>query len=347
VAARKTTGRRITLRSQWQKLCDLVNRFKGKKVVVAGDLVLDRFWYGAVQRVSREAPVPIVKLSDTRMMPGCAANTVWNLAALGAETIPVGIVGQDVEGTALLSLLESAGSNTGRIIKLENYITPTKTRVLAGALHGAKQQLVRVDSGEADTFPDFAVSRIRSALSEALQDADALILSDYGYGLVKACGVEDFLASVQVTALDSRFAIKNFHGLTVATPNEEEFEEACEKPVRSDETLFRREGVSMREKLGLKALIVTRGKKGMTVFQESDRVTDVPVVGSDQVVDVTGAGDTVISTCVLALTSGADVLESANIANAAGGIVVQKHGTATTNPEELKNTLELWGRGRL
>lgn len=335
------------MRNEWKRLFDIVDTFSGKKVVVIGDLVLDRFWYGAVQRVSREAPVPIVKLSTTRMMPGCAANTVWNLAALGAKAVPVGIVGQDAEGEVLVSLLRDAGSPIDHVLKVEEWVTPTKTRVLAGALHGAKQQLVRVDSGDARSLSRETIEALRKHLSLALEGADAAVLSDYGYGLVKASGAEDFLSRVPVSALDSRFALTSFHGLTVATPNEEEFEEACGRPVCGDEKLLNREGESIREKLGLKALIVTRGKKGMSVFKEDGLVNHIPVVGSDQVVDVTGAGDTVISACVLALCSGAEVLEAAHIANAAGGIVVQKHGTAVTTQEELKETLERWGKGEL
>lgn len=335
------------MRNEWKRLFDIVDTFSEKKVVVIGDLVLDRFLYGAVQRVSREAPVPIVKLSTTRMMPGCAANTVWNLATLGAKAVPVGIVGRDAEGEVLVSLLRDAGSPTDHVLRVEEWVTPTKTRVLAGALHGAKQQLVRVDSGEARSLSREIINALREHLSSALDGADAIILSDYGYGLVKASGAEDFLDRAPVSALDSRFALTGFRGLTIATPNEEEFEDACGKPVRCNEKLFRSEAEAMRKRLHLSALIVTRGKRGMSVFDKDGQAHDLPVVGSDQVVDVTGAGDTVISACVLALCSGAEVLEAAHIANAAGGIVVQKHGTAVTTAEELKETLERWGTGEL
>ncbi len=335
------------MRERWRKLSEIVGRFAGVRVVVAGDLVLDRFWYGAVQRISREAPVPIVRLTRTRLVPGCAANTAWNLAALGATPVPVGVAGQDREGDALLSLFAQKGIPLEAIARPAAWETPTKTRILAGPLHGPKQQLARVDSGEANVFTPGLVSELRSALDRALEGAGALILSDYGLGLVGAVGVQEYSGAVPVSALDSRFALGQFHGLTTATPNEEEFEEACEVSLGDDEALLESVGESLRARMGLKALLVTRGAKGMSLFETGQRPLHLPVVGSDQVVDVTGAGDTVIAAYVLALCAGATFPEAAAIANAAGGIVVQKHGTATTGVEELKATLQAWGEGKL
>ena len=335
------------MRERWRNLSEIVGRFAGIRVVVAGDLVLDRFWYGAVQRISREAPVPIVRLTRTRLVPGCAANTAWNLAALGATPVPVGVAGQDREGDALLSLFAEKGIPVDAIARPEAWETPTKTRILAGPLHGPKQQLARVDSGEANVFTPGLVSELRSALDRALEGAGALILSDYGLGLVGAVGVQEYSGAVPVSALDSRFALGQFHGLTTATPNEEEFEEACEVSLGDDEALLESVGESLRARMGLKALLVTRGAKGMSLFETGQRPLHLPVVGSDQVVDVTGAGDTVIAAYVLALCAGATFPEAAAIANAAGGIVVQKHGTATTGVEELKATLQAWGEGKL
>ena len=337
------------MRERWRDLCRIVDGFGGTRVVVAGDLVLDRFWYGHVQRVSREAPVPIVRLIQTRFLPGCAANTVWNLSALGASPLPVGVVGEDPEGAELLRLFRERGISIEGITRVPGWVTPTKTRVLAGTLHGPRQQMVRVDSGEVNAFSPGLVRRIRFALERALAGAGAkaMILSDYGYGLVQAAGVADFLGAVPVSALDSRYALGAFRGLTTATPNEEEFEETIGRRVGDDQQLLEREGAALRERLGLKALLVTRGAKGMSLFEEGQKPLHFPVVGSDQVVDVTGAGDTVISSYVLSLCAGAAFAEAAAVANAAGGIVVQKHGTATTDPQELKRTLEEWGEGRL
>ncbi len=337
----------MDMRDRWQELAGVVRAFDGLRVVVAGDMVLDRFWYGAVQRISREAPVPIVRIASTRLLPGCAANTVWNLAALGADVIPVGVVGDDDGGRQIRKLFADKGLDARGIVTEPAWETPTKTRILAGTLHGPKQQLVRVDSGEENVLTAELVRRVKERLGDLLEGASALILSDYGCGLVQALGVNAFASRVGISALDSRFALTEFHGLTTATPNEEEFELACGKTLDDDETLLDDEGRAMRERLGLKALLVTRGRKGMSLFEEDEPPVHLPVVGEDQVVDVTGAGDTVISAYVLALAAGAGFVEAASIANAAGGIVVQKHGTATTDRDELARTLREWGEGRL
>lgn len=337
----------MTTRNDWPRLVKFVRAFSGARVVVAGDLVLDRFWYGAVQRISREAPVPIVRIASTRLLPGCAANTVWNLAALGAAVVPVGVVGEDESGRQIQRLFAKKGVDCRGIVSAREWETPTKTRILAGTLHGPRQQLVRVDSGEENVLSDGLVKEVKKRLHEVLDGASALILSDYGCGLVQALDVDEYVTNVGISALDSRFALTEFKGLTTATPNEEEFELACGKQLDEDEGLLDREGQAMRERLGLQALLVTRGRKGMSLFEKNKPPVHLPVVGEDQVVDVTGAGDTVISAYVLALAAGAGFLDAASIANAAGGVVVQKHGTATTDPEELVRTLQEWGEGRL
>jgi rfaE bifunctional protein kinase chain/domain len=325
----------------------VADAFSGTPVAVLGDLVLDRFWYGAVQRISREAPVPIVRLTRARLLPGCAANTVWNLAALGAEVRPVGVTGEDETGRQLLGLFREAGLSVEGIVARSGWETPTKTRILAGTLHGPRQQLVRVDSGEENPLPGDLLDRVRSRLAAALDGARSLVLSDYGYGLVAAAWRPDLAARVPIVALDSRFGLLNYPGLTTATPNEEEFEEACGDAAGDDEAGLAERGEALRARQGLKALLVTRGARGMALFQAEEPPSFLPIVGSDQVVDVTGAGDTVISTYVLALCAGASFLEAAALANVAGGIVVQKHGTAATNVAELKKTLQAWGEGRL
>lgn len=335
------------MRESWRDLCEIVSRFNGKRVVVLGDLVLDRFWYGTVQRLSREAPVPIVRLADTRLMPGCAANTVWNLSALGAAPVPVGVVGTDPEGQEILALFEKRGIHSGHLERWPPWVTPTKTRVLAGTFHGPKQQMVRVDSGEENLFEENVIGRMKGHLASALEGSDALIVSDYGYGLAQAIRAQDFLTDARLSAIDSRFDLESFSGVTTATPNEEEFERAIGKTVEDDGALLESEGQALRARLGMKALLVTRGGKGMSLFEQGRPPLHLPVVGSDQVVDVTGAGDTVISSYVLALCAGATFPQAAAIANAAGGIVVQKHGTATTTPEEIRHTLQEWGEGRL
>lgn len=338
---------RVDGRPLWKRLSEVASGFGGTKVAVLGDMVLDRFWYGAVQRISREAPVPIVRMERSRLLPGCAANTVFNLAALGARVVPLGVVGDDEAGRELFLLFEKAGIATEGLLREKGWETPTKTRVLAGTPHGPRQQLVRVDAGEANETTESIRAALGRSLAEAAGSLQVLVLSDYGYGLVPALWKEPPASLPPVTALDSRFNLRDFFGLTTATPNEEEFEEAAGGPVGDDEELLCRKGEALRARQGLKALLVTRGAKGMALFEEGKAPFFLPIVGSDQVVDVTGAGDTVIATYVLALAAGASFLEAALLADVAGGIVVQKHGTATTSVPELLRTLEAWGEGRL
>lgn len=335
------------MRERWRELQKLTGKLSGHRVVVAGDLVLDRYWNGPVQRISREAPVPIVRLDETKLMAGCAANTVVNLAALGANVLPVGVVGKDREGSALLALLEEAGADCSGVVRASAWTTPTKTRVLAGTLHGPRQQLVRVDSGESNMFTPAVVKAVRQSITKALESAAALVISDYGYGLVSAIGAAEYAPRVRVSALDTRFGLKTFHGLTTATPNEEEFAAAAGADSVVSLPALEKSGEALRRGLGLKALLVTRGSRGMCLFEEGKSPEHIPIVGTDQVVDVTGAGDTVISTYVLALCAGGKFSQAAHLANVAGGIVVERQGPATTSAAELSARLQAWGKGEL
>jgi len=335
------------MRGQWKELSEIVKRFGGARVVVAGDLVLDRFWYGAAERISREAPVPIVKLNRAVNLPGCAANTIWNLAALGSVPRPVGIVGTESEGRQVLRLFEENRFDCSGILREPRWETPTKTRVFAGTLHGPRQQLARIDSGEQNLLGPDLVEMLKKTLAAAIENADALIFSDYGYGVVEAVFDPDLLRSVPVSAIDSRFALTRYEGLTTATPNEEEFVKACGRPSAEDDRVLEKEGERLRERMRLAALLVTRGAKGMSLFEAGKAPVHLPVVGADQVVDVTGAGDTVMATYVTALCAGASFVQAAAIANTAGGIVVQRHGPATTSPQEIREALEAWGAGKL
>lgn len=335
------------MKKDWKKLVKIVSSFEKTPVLVAGDLVLDRFWFGAVQRISREAPVPIVRLYKTFLAPGCAANSAANLASLGARPVVVGVVGRDSEGSQLVRLLDRLGADTRYILRERSWTTPTKTRILAGTIHGPKQQLVRVDIGEDAVFTRPVVAKVESSLKKAACIVKASVISDYGYGLAGSMDILKVLGGRTLTAVDSRFAMTSFAGAATATPNEEEFERAIGKPTPADLKLFEKEAESLRKKLGLKALLVTRGSRGMALFEASGKPVHIPVAGKDEIVDVTGAGDTVIAAYVLSLARGASYEEAAQIANVAGGIAVQKPGTATVSGQELADWLELWGKGKI
>lgn len=334
------------MKKDWKKLVQIVSSFEKTPVLVAGDLVLDRFWFGAVQRISREAPVPIVRLYKAFLAPGCAANSAANLASLGARPVVVGVVGKDSEGSQLVRLLDRLGADTRYILRERSWTTPTKTRILAGTIHGPKQQLVRVDIGEDAVFTRQVVAKVEMSLKKAAGTAKVSVISDYGYGLAGNVDLMKVLGGRTLTAVDSRFAMTSFAGAATATPNEEEFERAIGKPAPGDLKLFEKEAEALRKKLRLKALLVTRGSRGMALF-EGNKPVHIPAAGKDEIVDVTGAGDTVIAAYVLSLAGGASYREAAQIANVAGGIAVQKPGTATVSRAELTEWLELWGKGRI
>lgn len=335
------------MRKHFKKLVKIVESFGNTKILVIGDLVLDRFWYGTVQRISREAPVPIVKHTKSVIVPGCSANCASNLASLGTKPIVFGVVGKDFEGKSLIKLLNKIGGETRFIIQEKEFVTPTKTRILAGSLHGPKQQLVRVDYGEEPKYNNVLNKKLEEKLKSAVKNVTSAIISDYGYGLFENPNIFEIIKKVKIVGVDSRFSLSYFKGATTATPNEEEFEKAIKKSLPEDLREFEKEGERLRAFLELEALLVTRGSKGMALFEKGKKAIHIGIVGKGEVVDVTGAGDTVIATYIVSLSNGADFVEAANIANVAGGIVVQKPGTATVSQSELISQIEKWGRNLL
>jgi rfaE bifunctional protein kinase chain/domain len=329
-----------------QRLQALVDNFAGRRVLVAGDLIADEFIYGEVARVSREAPVLILKYDTTELVPGGAGNAASNVAALGGRAALAGLVGGDAEGRRLLASF-SRGVNRSAIVRAAEYRTPVKTRILAGGAHGAKQQVVRIDR-EAGWPLDEAVSRaFAGKLGGALADCDAVILSDYGSGLVtpelaemvrQVVGRRTRRRPVPVL-LDTRYRLLDYRGLTACTPNESEVEQALGIHIGDDPDRLEQAGRALLKRTRMQAVLITRGSRGMTLFQPRQDAIQIPIFGSDEVADVTGAGDTVIGTFGLALAAGASFYEAARLANYAGGLVVMKRGTATVSAEELSDAI--------
>jgi rfaE bifunctional protein kinase chain/domain len=312
------------------RLAAILERFKGRKVAVLGDFVADVFVYGEIARVSREAPVLVLNKRETQLVPGGGANAVHNLRTLGAEPIPVGMVGDDAEGHELLNYFRSLGIDTGRVRIAKAYRTPTKMRILAGAVHSQRQQIVRLDSG------GIANGGPQSKLSPpAPPAADAVLVSDYGYGAVTPELAARARRKGIPATIDSRFALATYTGMSAATPNESEVEEAL--GIRIGRNLDKLEwaGRTLLRRLKHEALLITRGKDGMALFEPRRKTRHIPIHGSDEVTDVTGAGDTVIATFTLALAAGAGYEDAARLANYAGGIVVMKHGTRPITYTEL------------
>jgi len=320
-------------------LTDILGRFKGKRIVVFGDLVADVFVYGEISRISREAPVLILNHRETQLVPGGGANAIHNLCSLGATAIPVGLVGDDLEGQQLLEYFSNLGIDVGGITVAKSYRTPTKMRILAGAVHSQRQQIVRLDSGSSLREEKLRTA-IERKLKQALKSADALLISDYGYGLATPQIIANVRSNSLSVTIDSRFALMGFSSLTAATPNEPEVEAALGISIGDDAGKLEWAGRSLLRKLKHDALLITRGKDGMALFERGKKTMHIPIHGSDEVADVTGAGDTVIATFSLALAAGANSQQAARLANYAGGIVVMKYGTRPVMYEELLEAVE-------
>jgi rfaE bifunctional protein kinase chain/domain len=320
-------------------LADIVERFEGKRVVILGDFVADYFQYGEITRVSREAPVLILRHRETRILPGGAANAASNLVALGARVLPVTAVGDDAAGDALIESFREKKVDVSGILRAKDHVTPAKTRFLAGWTHTVGQQVLRVDYEPQTPLAAAGRNKIDRLLRARLKNADALAISDYGFGVVtpetarRAARKE----SRCVITLDSRYDLSSYKnaGVSAATPNEAEMEALHQTTIGRNIVELERCGRSTLKNLDLSSLVVTRGKDGMALFQAGGGVVHIPVHGSDQAVDVTGAGDTVLAAYTLGLASGASPLEAAHIANIAGGLVVMKRGTATVSRSEV------------
>jgi rfaE bifunctional protein kinase chain/domain len=321
------------------RLLDLVAAFPRQTIAVVGDFVLDEFVSGEISRVSREAPVLILRHRRTETYPGSAANAVSNLADLGARVLPVGVIGNDEAGRQLLDHLRRKGVNLSGILRAPDWITPTKTRYLAGWTHTTEQQVLRVDREPGRSLSAPIEKAIALKAAQAAKRAAAILVSDYGFGAVSPALVKK-LHAARVT-LDSRYRLLEYRnaGVTAATPNEPELEAAYHAQVGIDTRKLEDLGQRALHDLGLEALVVTRGKDGMSVFEPSHVPRHLPIYGSDAPVDVTGAGDTVIAVFTLALAAGATYLEAAHLANYAGGIVVMKRRTATVTRAELEAAL--------
>lgn len=324
------------------RLLGVVRRFRGRRVAVLGDLVADEFVYGDIARVSREAPVLILEHRRTVVAPGAAGNAAANLAALGARPYPVGIVGADEAGRLLRADLARRGVVRSGILVHRDYQTPSKSRLLAGGLHTRRQQIVRVDRGATD-LPAGAAGELRRRLARAMSRVAGLLVADYGYGaatpaLVAAIAPRFRSRSLPVL-IDSRRRVADYRDATACTPNQEELERALGIDPLQEDGDVEDAGRRLLRRTRHGAVLVTRGARGMTLFERGDAPCHIPAFGSDEVADVTGAGDTVIAVFTLALIAGADFRDAARLSNYAAGLVVMKAGTATADAGELERAV--------
>ena len=321
---------------------EIIDRFGDCRVALYGDLVLDRFVLGTPKRVSREAPVIILRFEDQQDVPGGGANALANLAALGVEVAAIAAVGDDEPGTALVAALSSRGIDTGRIVTVPGYRTPTKVRILGGGQSSLKHQVARYDIEDVLPGDGQWRSSLREHLAEELKIAGAVAISDYGYGCVQTevlRGLSKESGPPPWLCLDSRYRIGSFTGIDGATPNLEELEAHCGRRLQNDADVAAG-AEELRRDLDARFLLATRGNRGMTLVSAESEPSHIPVYGTDEVADVTGAGDTVLAVLSAALAAGAAPSVAAGLANIAAGLVVMKLGTATVSAAELRAAVE-------
>ncbi|NPA58500.1 MAG: D-glycero-beta-D-manno-heptose-7-phosphate kinase [Aquificae bacterium] len=308
-----------------ERALSIVNGFKDRKILVIGDLILDRYLWGDVERISPEAPVPVVEVREETVNPGGASNVGWNIASLGAETYIAGVIGEDHNGELLENLLREKNI-IPLTVKDQNRPTTEKTRIIA-----VSQQLLRIDRESKNRLSPEVSKRLVEMVKPVVDRVDAIVVSDYGKGVITA-EVMDFLKGsgkpVFVDPKPSNFGL--YKGITIMTPNRKEAYQ-CVKADR--EEAVEEVGRRIMEELGIDTLLITLGKEGMALF-EGDRVVRIPA-RAKKVFDVTGAGDTVVAVLTLARLSGANWLEAASLSNYAAGYVVGEIGTASLTPDRL------------
>lgn len=329
-----------------RRLRKIVRQFGEKKIMVLGDFVADEYILGKTSRISREAPVLILQYLSRQVVLGGAGNATNNLAALGAAAVPMGILGDDPTGREVMRQLDRLEIDTTRLRLQRDYVTTTKTRIMAGGRHQhtAQQQVVRIDRGESNRTSERTEAAFLKALEEDAPRMDGLIVSDYQYGVLSTRIIEKVnqiaKSNACLVVADSRFRTLAFRGVTAVTPNEPEVEEALGIRLEDDDEAVRIAGERILDRVQSRAVLITRGSKGMALIEPGGKAEFIRIHGSDEITDVTGAGDTVIVIFTLALASGATLSEAARLANIGGGLVVMKRGTATVSREELENALD-------
>lgn len=320
------------------RLLELLDRFSQAKVLVVGDLTLDEFLTGQVERISREAPVLILRHENTRQVPGGGANTVYNLATLGARVKVAGLVGKDDQGVALRGIFDRAGVDVKGILVDRDRPTVTKTRISGHARQSVTQQIVRVDR-KSDELPDPALQQqLADYIAEQVSTVDAVVCSDYGDGVLVTPVIAAALQHSR-TIVDTQKDLHRYQGATIFTPNLPEAELAVGYKIKNSDILTKA-GDDLLSLTQAKQMLITRGDEGMSLFDRTDPTEHIPPFNRTDVFDVTGAGDTVAAALTIALAVGASCWEAAVLGNLAASIVVRQFGTATTTIDEMKLALQ-------
>lgn len=309
--------------------------------MVAGDLMVDEAVYGDSERISREAPVLILRYTHTDLIPGGAANAANNARDLGAEVFPVGVIGEDEQGHKLLRYFKMKKMDISGVVTVNNRHTTVKSRIMAGAHHTAKQQVIRIDKVDERDVSRGVEAKLVGRITALAARMDALLIADYGLGVMTQALRRTLLSAFEgkIITVDSRYRLGDYKGVSLITPNVAEAGPAVGIEIGNDASLLKA-GKTLQKKLGCNVLI-TQGPHGMALFDLKGDITRLPVFGIDQPVDPTGAGDTVAVTATLALAAGADLATAGALATVAAGQVVTKRGTATTNAEEILKALKI------
>lgn len=325
-----------------ENLLKYLPQFHRQKILVIGDVIADSFITGIPQRLSREAPVLILKHTGDELRPGGGSNAANNVAALGGDVDLVGVIGRDQLGSRFRKMLEDLGIHTDGLIMDRSRPTSVKTRILAGGGPMVKQQIVRIDHLKRDPIDQEVEEELLLTIKETLPSVDAVLVSDYGNGIFTTRVREEIQAMAikheKILAVDSRYQLTSFKGMTIATPNQEETEAALGLPLDSKEKI-EEAGWRLRELMEAEAILITLGGDGMQIFTQEGSI-HTPASNYTEVYDVTGAGDTVIAVLTLALASGASMVEAMHLANYAAGLVVKRTGVATASQEELRQLLK-------
>ncbi|OAM92760.1 rfaE bifunctional protein, domain I [Pelosinus fermentans] len=325
-----------------ESLLTIIEKIQKCNIMVIGDIVADVYLEGKISRISREAPVLILEHAEERVVPGGAANVVHNTAALRGKVLAVGVIGTDYAGQELTRILSDKDANTAGLIMDTSRPTITKTRIMAGGQATVRQQIVRIDKEKKEALSLQIEKDVKAYISAHIADMHGVVLSDYGSHTVTTDILHYVIQTCQdkniPCIVDSRYNIMEYSGIQVVKQNESEAAAAVGYEITDEITLLSA-GKTILEHLDAKAVLISRGPDGMTLFEKTGTVTHIPVTNKSEVYDVTGAGDTVVATMILALAAGASYEDAARLSNFAAGIVVKKPGTATTTPEELRQAI--------
>ena len=318
-------------------LSEGIDKFSSCRILVVGDVIMDEFLWGRVERISPEAPVPVVQVEEESLVLGGAGNVVNNIISLGGQALLCGVVGNDAMGRELVHMLEKMNSPSHGLVVEDRRPTTIKTRVVAHS-----QQVVRVDREESEPVTEASIEGIITTVEEQTGSIDAIVVSDYGKGVVTRSLMDGLRSLGQdgqpILAVDP--TVRNlalYKDVTLITPNNYEAQQMSGIHIEDDQSL-RRAGAHLLEELGCQTVLITQGDKGMTLFESNGQTTQIPTVAR-KVFDVSGAGDTVIATFTLALAAGMKPSDAALIANLAAGIVVGEVGTATVAASRLKEIM--------